>query len=890
MRILLVIHNVYTDPTSGAARSMRTLMEWLAEAGHEVRALATARFDARTPEPIEDHLAGLGVPLQEVPSPSGVPCPVVRYLLDGVLVTTLVTRHNRPERPDAAETAQLLDLLAHVLDDFRPDVLHTYGGHPVVRECLRQARRRGVLTTMRVANYGYEDRRWFADVEAVLTASPYLSAYYRDRIGLDNTGIFSPIRWAEVRAAEQTREFVTFVNPSVHKGLTLFARLADRLGSSRPDIPILVVQSASEGKLLKEFSEIDFGKYRHIVAGPPTPTPADFFGLTKILLVPSVFAEPFGRVAAEALINGIPPLVSDRGSLPETVAGAGRVLPLPGWMQPTTLRLPSAAEVAPWYDAVCELWDDAAAYDEAAALARQTGERLYGEAVLKARYLDWFAGLRRGRPLFSVPESEPAAPARAAVRPCWPCGLELEPGASFFHLCTPPGQLWPPVPQPALAPVWAAYLELDRSQWLSREEIEARQLAQVRALLGHCLAFVPYYRRLLADAGLAPSSVWTMDDFRRLPLLDRRTLQERSAELQARHLPLGMAEFGKVSTSGSSGVPVEVRRTDVAHLWWLACCLRDWQWGGFDARRRMAVIRYSGAAGADAQKMMEGVIQPSWHPDLAPLIEMGAACAMDVRQDPRRQLQWLRQTAPDYLLGYPSNLAHLAGLVRQERQKIPSLRAIQSFAEALEEPVRRQIEEAFGVPVKDLYSCGEAGYLASPCPEGHGLHVHAENVLLEVLDDAGRPCGPGATGRVVLTALHNFLTPLIRYDIGDEATVGPERCPCGRGLPLLARVGGKRLPLLVLPDGRRKAPAPLVAAVRQLGVAHQYQIVQKTPGHVVVRLVPGTGWTAGQEERLRQVVRDYFEAAVEVDVEVRDRPSLTAGGKVCVVSSEIGSS
>jgi phenylacetate-CoA ligase len=228
--------------------------------------------------------------------------------------------------------------------------------------------------------------------------------------------------------------------------------------------------------------------------------------------------------------------------------------------------------------------------------------------------------------------------------------------------------------------------------------------------------------------------------------------------------------------------------------------------------------------------------------------------------------------------------------LQQERQTIPSLRAIEAFAEPLEESVRRHIEAAFGVPVKDLYSCGEAGYLASQCPEGHGLHVHAENVLLEVLDDAGRPCRPGQTGRVVLTALHNFLTPLVRYDILDEATLGPERCPCGRGLPLLARVGGKHVPLFVLPDGRRKATAPLVAAVRQLGVAHQYQIVQKAPGHVVVRLAANAGWADDHEERLREVVRAHFEAPVRVDVEVRDGPALTARGKLQVVINEIASS
>jgi phenylacetate-CoA ligase len=874
MRILLVIHNVYTDPTSGAARSMRTLMEWLAEAGHEVQALATARFDARTPEPIEDHLAGLGVPLEEVPSPPGAPapCPIARYVLDGVHVTTLVTRHNRPEQPDPAETAQFLALLDRTLDDFKPELLHTYGGHPVLLECLRQARRRGVLTTARVANYGYEDRRWFADVEAVLTTSPFLSAYYRDRIGLESTGIFSPIRWQEVRAEQQTREFVTFVNPSVHKGLALFARLADLLGSRRPDIPILVVQSASEGKLLKEFTEIDFGKYRHIVAGPPTPTPADFFALTKILLVPSVFAEPFGRVSAEALINGIPPLVSNRGGLAETVSGAGRVLPLPDWMNSGSLRLPSPAEAAPWYDAVCDLWDNAAAYEQAATLARRTGERLFGEAVLKGRYLDWFAGLRRGRTLFSAPE-EPAP------------GTE-----AFFRVVRRPGHAWPRVPQQALAPAWTAYLEMERTQWLSHEQIECRQLAQVRELLAHCLAFVPYYREVFGEAGIVPSAVWTMDDFRRLPLLERRTLQERQADFEARHLPPGMVRIGQVTTSGSSGVPVTVGRTDVVHLWWLACGLRDWHWGGFDPRRRLALIRRSGATGAELDKALQGVVQPSWHPDLAALVEMGPAWALDIQQDPRRQLQWLRQVQPEYLLSYASNLEFLAGLLRQDGRKLPSLRAVQSLAETLDEPVRRQIEEAFGVPVKDLYSCNEAGYLASPCPEGHGLHVHAENVLLEVLDEAGQPCRPGETGRVVLTTLHNFLTPLIRYDILDETTLGAERCPCGRGLPLLLRVGGKRLPLLLLPDGRRKAPSPLIAAVRRLGAVLQFQIVQKAPDHVVVRLAVAAGWTAEQEERVRQLVREHFEAPVRVDLEVRDRLNLTAGGKLGVVISEIGNS
>src|SRR6185436_2280622 len=104
---------------------------------------------------------------------------------------------------------------------------------------------------------------------------------------------------------------------------------------------------------------IDFGKYPQIMAAPAVPTPADYFALTKILLVPSVWDEPFGRVAAEAMINSVPALVSERGALPHVVGGdfsaggGGRVLPIPHWMATDTTRLPSEQEVEPWYDAVC---------------------------------------------------------------------------------------------------------------------------------------------------------------------------------------------------------------------------------------------------------------------------------------------------------------------------------------------------------------------------------------------------------------------------------------------------------------------------------------------------------------------------------------------------------
>jgi len=412
MRILLAIHNVYTDSTSGAAHSMRILMQWLADAGHDCRVLGTAAFDAGARIDLDAHLKGLGVTVKRSPpskafvrsvrKPANVAVgrPTADFELAGVPVTMLLSRAQPNTDAERLEGEQFLFLLEGLLQGFKPDVLLTYGSNVLVQEAMNRARRRGITTVFTLRNYGYDDRRYFRHVDRVFTCSPYLSEVYRQSMGLRSTGLESPIDWAEVEAPGDLRRFVTFVNPSPPKGSMLFARLAAMLGAQRRDIPILVVQSVASAGALNEIAGIDFGKYPHIMAAPPTQRPAEFFGLTKILLVPSVFDEPFGRVAAEALVNGIPPLVSERGALPQTVGAGGRVLPLPAWLTPDSRDLPSEEEAAPWFKAVCDLWDDPSRYAEASARARAEAEARFAEPVMRRRYLEYFESLRPGEPLF----------------------------------------------------------------------------------------------------------------------------------------------------------------------------------------------------------------------------------------------------------------------------------------------------------------------------------------------------------------------------------------------------------------------------------------------------------------------------------------------------------
>jgi glycosyltransferase involved in cell wall biosynthesis len=399
MRILLAIHNAYSDATSGAARSVRTIMNWLAASGHDCRVLATARFDGVPPDSIEEHVAALDTAIHPVPSSSALASglPAVRFELNDVPVTMLLTRHNRLDQTDRAESQQFVASVSDVVRQFEPDLLFTYGAHPVVQESMRRARLAGVKTLFTVRRNGYEDPFWFQHADHVLTACPFLQEHYRRTIGLASTGIESPIDWSEVLAPSDSREYVTFVNPSLEKGAAFFVRLADVLGSRRPDIPLLVVESAMDARVLSSFTEVNLAKYPQIMAGPATPWPADFFGLTKVLLVPSLCEEAFGRIAVEAMINEVPPLVSNRGGLSDSVRGAGRVLPVPTWMTPAGRQLPTVSEVEPWYHEICELWDNPACYATAAALAHRTAQQHYSEPLMRRRYLDYFESLSSER-------------------------------------------------------------------------------------------------------------------------------------------------------------------------------------------------------------------------------------------------------------------------------------------------------------------------------------------------------------------------------------------------------------------------------------------------------------------------------------------------------------
>ena len=297
------------------------------------------------------------------------------------------------------------------------------------------------------------------------------------------------------------------------------------------------------------------------------------------------------------------------------------------------------------------------------------------------------------------------------------------------------------MPPPETSQLWAAYLELNRTQWLSPAELEERQLQQIRVLLLHCFHEVAYYRRILTDIGYPKRPIKNLDDFRRLPLLTRELYHENSRDLQAKSLPQGMKPAGEGFTSGTNGIPIKVLKTNRVALWWNALYLRDLEWSNIDPAGRLAMIRLVAMTREALPRALEGQTT-EWNLSLA---------------TPARNRPGVRD-------GYPSGASRATRLAAPRQADLSPEPAIEPrttrrvfcattvsvcrtcgwsrpCGEPLWETSRRRIEDGFGVPTKNNYSTTEAGHIASPCPMGHGLHVHSENLIAEVLD-ADEPAVP----------------------------------------------------------------------------------------------------------------------------------------------------
>jgi phenylacetate-CoA ligase len=392
------------------------------------------------------------------------------------------------------------------------------------------------------------------------------------------------------------------------------------------------------------------------------------------------------------------------------------------------------------------------------------------------------------------------------------------------------------------------------SERWSAAELEAGQRRQLLQLLRAAVKNVPWYDRSdwargrLAALEAAGDGFW--EEWRAIPLLGKPELRAHGDALGARTLAAAQQPVGTVRTSGSTGIPVEIRTTAVSRLAWNAMTVREHLWRRRDFGKRLGVCRSRGPE----QRAPGGHDAPGWGPPVAGLWRTGRGSAIHIGLDVPLIEAWLRRFDPHYLLTYPSLAAELLARMGPGGRP-PSLEEVRLMSEPLDAALEQRFVAEWGVKVADVYSANEVGNIAFRCHEDR-LHVQPETILVEILDDKGRPCAPGENGRVVVTPLHNLATPLLRYDLGDYATVGAP-CPCGRAHPVIEKVLGRVRNMAVAPDGRRFWP-PALLRVRTVAAIRQFQYVQVAPDAIELRVVVDRPLTPAEEAEAAARVRSVL--------------------------------
>jgi phenylacetate-CoA ligase len=432
--------------------------------------------------------------------------------------------------------------------------------------------------------------------------------------------------------------------------------------------------------------------------------------------------------------------------------------------------------------------------------------------------------------------------------------------------------------------------QYEKSEWWTPDQLLEAQYGQLSLLADHALRTVPFHAERLLRAGFRSGEAMTPEIWKHLPVLTREEVRDHEGALKSSSCPSSFGAVSEVTSGGSTGVPVRVLKTALDALLWQAAHLREFLWHGIDFGREIANLRGMGVEEIKKNPGTfldePGVIAPEWGAPASLFWNTGRMGIVQPNDPLEVQAAYLMRRRPSYLIMRPSGLRLLLSHFREQGLSLDSLLSVWTMSEAVDEGLRGLCREVFGCPILNNYSCNETGYMAIQCPSGTNFHVVSESQLVEVIDPSGRLCGPGEIGRVVVTPLHNFAMPLLRYEVGDEAEVG-EPCTCGRGLPSLKRIVGRLGDYVSLPSGDRKRVDVEHYRISAIRAVREFQLVQTTSDRVELRLVVARPLDGEELGKIDAVLKKSFEGLLEWSIVIVGALPRTPSGKLLQFRSEL---
>ncbi len=403
--------------------------------------------------------------------------------------------------------------------------------------------------------------------------------------------------------------------------------------------------------------------------------------------------------------------------------------------------------------------------------------------------------------------------------------------------------------------------KLSASQWASRAELDELQFQALARLVAQVRVSVPYYAKVLAGIDGSGSA---REHLARLPILTKPLVRANSQDLRSRDPACGRLHLSQ--TGGSTGEPLIVGNSPAGLGATAAAVLRAREWAGV----RIGDAGVSLKAHGNISRL--GLLRSRL------LNNRPFSSSLSPEHLRQRVIPCLKAHPPRFLMGYPTSLLGLAGILEPGEVQIPVLF---STGEMLYPHQREMLERAFGGRLFNAYGSNEVSGLAFECEHGR-LHVTDEQVLLEVVDDAGQPVWE-TPGRILVTDLRNLAMPFIRYELGDRGMLTREGCPCGRQLLVLKELEGRTQDAIRGPNGVALTGVIFAGRFRFLKRIRAYQVVQTSDTCAVLHYVPGQSGAEAEVREMVDWIRERLGTAMRIEVKPCAELALTRSGKTRLV-------
>jgi phenylacetate-CoA ligase len=424
---------------------------------------------------------------------------------------------------------------------------------------------------------------------------------------------------------------------------------------------------------------------------------------------------------------------------------------------------------------------------------------------------------------------------------------------------------------------------LKDSEWWDIQKLRELQSQKLQALILHAYENVPYYRWLFDKRSMVPADIREPGDLAKIPVLTRKMIWENRVDLKAKNFPA--RQMITSYTAGSTGEPLRFLSTKNDRMTCgYAAIERNLNRSGYQLGDKIVMIYGTRPAASNLDKW----IIPIKNLFKRTLYINAKKLSLETLPSIAAQVHKFK---PEYILSYPSALEILAKFIQKNPSSDVQPKAVICTAEQLYGHQRKLFFNVFGCETFSSYSTWEMAGIASECGAHHGLHISIENLVLEVLDDNDNAVIGDSEGRIIITNLNNYAMPFIRYELGDTGVISNEQCPCGRNLPLLAKIGGRATDIVETVDGKRIPVTSLIDIAARIEGIERFQIVQEDIRSIVVKIVPEDKGKNGDHSIIRDEVRLQYGkilgTGTEVRVDFSDSVELTKEGKRRLVISRI---